>query len=177
MQEDILLVDEFLVERNETAFRQLYRSSTPAVYQLALRLSPNQQEAEDLVQKAWIVAIEKIDKFQRRSTFKTWLTGILINLCKEMQRKHAVHVNSIDDDNSPAQNRTASGTADKIDLENAIRSLSPGYREVLILHDIEGYTHKEIGELLEISSGTSKSQLFQARKILRTQLFDNYKTQ
>lgn len=176
MQDDNLLIDTFLSKRSESAFRQLYRSKTPALYQMALRLTSHRSDAEELVQRTWVVAIEKIKNFQRRSTLKTWLTGILINLLKEQIRKEI------------KQKKTEVGTAvdvvsanatslDAMDLEGAIKDLSPGYRQILVLHDIEGYTHKEIGELLDISAGTSKSQLFQARSILRKQLYDNYKNQ
>lgn len=177
MQEDNLLVDAFLADRSEVAFRQLYRSKTPALYQMALRLTANPQEAEELVQKTWVKAIEKISGFEGRSTLKTWLTGIVINLFREQTRKKSITVNSIEEDMSAPLASTSSGQLDKIDLENAIRQLSPGYKEILILHDIEGYTHQEIGELLKISAGTSKSQLFQARKKIRAQLFHNFKTQ
>lgn len=176
MQDDNFLIDAFLSERNERAFRQLYRNKTPALYQMALRLTTNRPDAEDLVQRTWMVAIEKIQNFQRRSTLKTWLTGILINLLREQVRKD-VKQKKTAEQAAVEKESTVATSLDTIDLEDAIKTLSPGYRQILVLHDIEGYTHKEIGELLEISSGTSKSQLFQARNILRKQLFDNYKTQ
>ncbi|MEO9803481.1 MAG: RNA polymerase sigma factor [Reichenbachiella sp.] len=176
MQDDNFLIDTFLSERSESAFRQLYRNKTPALYQMALRLTSDQLDAEELVQRTWVVAIEKIQHFRRRSTLKTWLTGILINLLKEQVRKEIKQKKTAEETAVDLVSETSTSLV-TMDLEEAIKSLSPGYRQILVLHDIEGYTHKEIGELLDISSGTSKSQLFQARSILRKQLFDNYKTQ
>lgn len=127
--------------------------------------------AEDLVQDTWIVAIQSLDRFEGKASFKSWLTGILINKFREYQRKNrdtltlAVLLQRAA--NSKSQNL-------HIDLKNAILQLPDGYREVLTLHDIEGFKHKEIARLLDIKEGTSKSQLFQARKAMR-QLLTGYK--
>ena len=174
MQDDNFLIDAFLLERSEDAFRQLYRHKTPALYQMAIRLTSQKIEAEELVQKTWIVAIEGLKGFQRKSTLKTWLTGILINLFREyirQDRRVKKTSNQIILDNRTVE----LSTPDSMDLENAIATLSPGYKEIIILHDVEGYTHKEIGEMLSISDGTSKSQLFQARKISRKYLYQDHK--
>ena len=88
MGNDHQLVENFLSERSEASFRTLYRSKTPELYALALRmLAQDDQAAQDILQETWIVAIEKLTEFQWRSSLKTWLTGILINLCKEKFRK------------------------------------------------------------------------------------------
>lgn len=173
MQNDDLLIDTFLSERSEDAFRHLYRNKTPALYQMALRLTSQKIDAEELVQKTWIIAIEKLQHFQRKSTLKTWLTGILINLFREHVRQDS-RIKKTSDEVVLDFKSEQPNTLDAIDLENAIDTLSPGYKEIVILHDIEGYTHKEIAELLSISDGTSKSQLFQARKILRKYLYENH---
>ncbi|MEO9965934.1 MAG: RNA polymerase sigma factor [Reichenbachiella sp.] len=174
--EDDKLIDAFLSSRSDEDFRQLYRNRTPALYQMALRLTADQLDAEELVQQTWVIAIEKIRHFQRRSTLKTWLTGIMINLLKEKVRKEVSQKKTLER-KGISQPQISSTSLDAIDLENAIKSLPIGYRQILILHDIEGYTHKEIGEMMDISDGTSKSQLFRARGILRNELYDNYKTQ
>ena len=174
MQGDNFLIDAFLLERSEDAFRQLYRHRTPALYQMALRLTSQKVEAEELVQKTWIVAIEKLKSFRRKSTLKTWLTGILINLFRENVRQDS-RVKKTSDQIILDNRSVESNASDVMDLENAIATLSPGYKEIIILHDVEGYTHKEIGEMLSISDGTSKSQLFQARKILKKYLHQDHK--
>ena len=167
---DRQLVQDFLTSRSEKAFRRLYREKTPHLYQMALRLTANNVfEAEELVQKMWIRAIKSLSGFQWQSTLKTWLTGILINLNKEEIKKEIAKKKVSDSLADPIET-TARNTISGYDLENALGKLPLGYRKVIILHDIEGYQHKEIAALLGIEEGTSKSQLFQARKALRTHL-------
>jgi len=176
MEKDKLLIDAFLSERSEAAFRQLYHGKTPALYQMALRLTAQSYEAEELVQKTWVIAIEKLENFRHKATLKTWLTGILINLFREHLRQEK-KLKKTDDELVLDSKSIQSSVLDAMDLENAIKQLSSGYREIILLHDVEGYTHKEIGEMLRISDGTSKSQLFQARRILRKYLYDNHTNQ
>jgi len=176
MENDNLLIDNFLTTRSESAFNQLYQYKTPALYQMALRLTAQNHEAEELVQKTWVVAIEKLQNFKGTSTLKTWLTGILINLFREHSRQEQ-KLKKTDDQSVLDAKFVEMSVPDAIDLENAILQLSPGYKEILLLHDVEGFTHKEIGAMLDISDGTSKSQLFQARKILRKYLNENHKIQ
>lgn len=127
--------------------------------------------AEDIVQESWVVAIQSLDRFAGKASFKTWLTGILINKFREHQRKNRDTVSLA----VLVQRPTAAKSQNlSIDLKNAILQLPDGYREVLTLHDIEGFKHKEIARLLNIKEGTSKSQLFQARKAMR-QLLTGYK--
>jgi RNA polymerase sigma-70 factor (ECF subfamily) len=96
---------------------------------------------------------------------KTWLTGILINRVRELKREHNRHNEEELPDEWPAAINARPG--DRIDLEQAVARLPDGYRYVLVLHDVEGYTHEEISALLEISVGTSKSQLYHARRAVR----------
>lgn len=129
--------------------------------------------AEDIVQETWVVAIQTLDRFEGKASFKTWLTGILINKFREHQRKNRGTLSLT----VLAQRPTTTKSQNlNIDLKNAILQLPDGYREVLTLHDIEGFKHKEIARLLNIKEGTSKSQLFQARKAMR-QLLTGYKIQ
>lgn len=129
--------------------------------------------AEDIVQETWVVAIQTLDRFAAKASFKTWLTGILINKFREYQRKNRDTVSLAVLVQRPTTTKSQNLN---IDLKNAILQLPDGYREVLTLHDIEGFKHKEIAQLLNIKEGTSKSQLFQARKAMR-QLLTGYKTQ
>lgn len=172
---DQRLVKRFLRTKDEKSFRLLYRRHTPALYPLAIRLVGGaESEAQDAIQEMWITACKSLERFEWRSSLRTWLTGILINRLHEVNReKWRRHEEQFPDNGLGA----AAGLTDQtdfgsttLDLEQLITRLPPGYRQVLALHDIEGYTHDEIGALLEISAGTSKSQLFQARKALRAML-------
>ena len=171
MQEDRQLVEDFLKFRSQQAFSRLYRAKTPHLYQMALRLTgQSSYEAEELIQQMWIVAIRRLEIFEWRSTLKTWLTGILINLNREVLNK-LVSKKKAEEGLETVQ-QVSHNTQSIYDLELALSTLAKGYRQVIILHDIEGYTHKEISAWLGISEGTSKSQLFQARKAMREALME-----
>ncbi len=174
---DRSLVESFLNDRCERAFRALYQRHTPVLYRVALRMSAGRRrDAEDIVQTTWIRAAERLSGFRWESALPSWLTGIALNCCREAIRRRARDdgdtLDGLDGPVSPARN----GSLGRIDLERAISRLPAGYREVLILHDIEGYTHAEIGSLLGIETGTSKSQLSRARRAVRTWLNDTRET-
>ena len=159
------LVDAVLAARDEEAFRALYHRHTPALYRLAIRLTADRDgRAEDLVQDCWIVATTRWSRFEWRSSLRTWLTGILLNMIREARR--AWHRESIDPGWHEATT-PAEPVDTRIDLEAAVMMLAAGYRAVFLLHDVEGYRHEEIADLLGIEVGTSKSQLARARRALR----------
>lgn len=162
-------VNLILRHRSETAFRELYKSKTPSLYRVALRLSGGYVVvAEDMIQEMWVAAIRKLPTFEWKSELKTWLTAILINISKEVYRDSITRERMLVFDDTPNH----SFDVQSIDLAKAIDSLPPGYRHVVVLHDVEGYKHHEIAEMLGINEGTSKSQLAQARKKLREFLSD-----
>jgi RNA polymerase sigma-70 factor, ECF subfamily len=164
-------VEAFLRSGDEASFRLLYRSHTPALYRLALRfLGSRDRDAEEAVQKTWILAVEGLRAFRWESSLRTWLGGITLNACRELLRRRMRERQAAggEPDSMAASARHRGG--DEIDLERGIAALPEGCREVLILHDIEGYTHEEIAGLLHIESGTSKSQLSRARQLLRSRL-------
>lgn len=137
---------------------------------MAYRLTGrNDRAADELIQDTWIRAIKKLESFKHKSTLTTWLIGILININREnfkaKIREKVYEDLSVEDPALTTENRI-----DLMDLESAIESLPNGYRQILILHDVEGFRHKDISEMLEISEGTSKSQLFQARRAIRKYL-------
>ena len=150
----------------EDAFRALYRAHTPALYALALRLTgSDQSEAEDLVQETWVRATRKMSAFRGESALRTWLCGVLVNVRRERVRSAWRMVGSLDiEPVSPARDDTA------FDLERAIATLPDGARDIFVLHDVYGYAHREIAELLGVVEGTSKSQLARARMLLRAAL-------
>lgn len=165
------LVDEFLKHRSEKAFSTLYTAKTPRLYKMALRLTGhNQHQAEELIQEMWFIAIKKLVSFEWRSELMTWLTGILINLSRSEKKQNARETRAQETLVADSEEEIEETRFSTDDLEHAMNKLSPGYRQVVILHDIEGYKHKEIAELLNFNEGTSKSQLHHARKALRLYL-------
>lgn len=152
---------------NEDAFRILYRRHTPHLYRFVLRfLNGNETEAEDVIQDTWLRAVRALDGFRWEAAFRTWITGIALNRARELLRKRKrtprEELPEVLPDPGPPPR-----VPDRVDLERAIAMLPDGYRTVLVLHDIEGFTHREISERLEIAAGTSRSQLHHARKAVR----------
>jgi len=157
------LIDGFLRHRSEREFRLLYRRYATGMHRLAVHLvNYDRLLADDVVQEAWITAVKKLDTYRGASSFKTWLTGILIYKVKEQQRALRRATGEALNADVAQPNSGYPGIA--VDLQRSLAGLSEGYHQVLVLHDAEGYTHQEIAELLGISEGTSKSQLFHARK-------------
>ena len=163
---DRMLIQAFLKDRGEAAFRQLYRRHTPRMLRLSRRLAARTQiNSEDVVQEAWVRAIRQLDGFEGRSTLSSWLGGIVVNVVREQRRKA--------ESAQPAELEVPAPWPDPVStlvLSEGLRALSPGYRSIITLHDIAGFTHAEIGEILRIDVGTSKSQLARARQRLRAAL-------
>src|SRR5688572_6791136 len=163
------LVEGYLRRQDEDTFRRLYRRHTPVLYLMALRLMGGTgRGAEDAVQEAWIRALRGLASFRWEASLRTWLTGITIRVCRESLRRQAGRFEPLPFEAAGAPSDHGKGA--RIDLERAVRMLPDGAREVLVLHDIEGLTHEEIGDRLGIQDGTSKSQLHKARKMLRVLL-------
>jgi RNA polymerase sigma-70 factor (ECF subfamily) len=161
------LAEAYLATRDEAAFRALYRRHAPALWRMALRLSRGaEEEARDVVQETWTRAADRLDTFRWESSLRTWLISIALNCSRERIRREARETPVEDFEN------TAAGAIaiEPIDLARAIDELPDGYRRVLVLHDLEGYTHDEIGRLLGVEAGTSKSQLHRARASVRARL-------
>jgi len=150
---------------DEAAFLSLYRQHTPRLFAVVLRMLGRRPDAEDAVQEAWLRAVRSLSGFRRDSSFATWLTGIGVRCALEIIRKR-----SPADTKDPVEGATVSAPDLAFDLDRAIAELPDGYRVVLVLHDVEGFTHQEISGLLGVEPGTSKSQLFHARRALRLRL-------
>jgi RNA polymerase sigma-70 factor (ECF subfamily) len=162
---DRRLVGAYLERRDEASFVALYRAHTRALYRMAWRaggLSP--EEVEEVVQEAWTRAVVRLPSFRFDAALRTWLIGILIRCTLERARRgsRAGTVGAVADE--PSGHTTPDLS---VDLERAIARLPDGMREVFLLHDVEGLTHEEIGKCLDVTAGTSKSQLFAARKRLQ----------
>jgi RNA polymerase sigma-70 factor (ECF subfamily) len=162
---DEVLVRKYLRRRDERSFRELYRRHAPSIYALALRLSASEADAHDATQETWLRGCSALPAFEWRSTLRTWLSGILINCVREQSRKREREQQA-----HLAEDwiETVADSSGALNLEQTIAQLPDGYRHVLTLHDVEGHTHEEISRLLNISVGTSKSQLHHARRAVRT---------
>jgi RNA polymerase sigma-70 factor, ECF subfamily len=166
--DDYRLVASVLRDRDERAFRELYRRHTPALYLLALRLLGRRaSQAEDVVQDVWIRALRGLPTFSWASTLRTWLSGIVVNRCREVARRGGREDRALAAWAVEAT-EVAAWNPQTVALERAIAALPDGGREVLVLHEIYGYTHREIALMLGIAVGTSKSQLHDARRAVRS---------
>jgi RNA polymerase sigma-70 factor, ECF subfamily len=159
---------------DQAAFEQLYRAEVGRVYALCLRLTTDAARAEELTQDAFVRAWERLASFRGESAFSSWLYRLTVNvvfLSQRASRRRALRVFSTDDPAALERPVEASSTAaGELDLERAIATLPPGAREVFVLHDVQGYRHHEIAQLTGIAVGTSKAQLFRARRLLREAL-------
>lgn len=148
----------------------LYDRHTPRILGLALRLiGGDLSSAEDVVHDVWIRAVERLPGFRWESSLSTWLGGFVVNAVRDRVRSERRESIGVEDHYS-ADDLALLEAADRLDLEKAIAALPHGFRQVLVLHDVEGYTHEEIAALLEIAPGTSKSQLARARGAVRRAL-------
>ena len=153
--------------RDEDSFLQLYRAHTPALFRMAWRLGGlSATDVEDVVQETWLRAARSLDRFRLQSSLRTWLTSVLINCMHEARRRTKESAG----DEQPEPVAPARSANLQMDIERAVASLPSGMREVFVLYDVEGFTHDEIAAALNIHAGTSKSQLFTARRKLRSAL-------
>ncbi len=165
------------------AFEKIYRHHHQRVYLLCLRMVRDTSQAEDLTQEVFIQLFRKINTFRNDSLFSTWLYRLTVNQVLMHFRKPVVkRERTTDDGDTPiesvkgTENPSRMAVIDRIALNEAIAQLAPGYRTVLILHDVEGYEHAQISKMLGCAVGTSKSQLHKARLKLRALLTGQQKT-
>jgi len=159
------------------AFEELYRAHAGRLYSVAFRMVGNAADAEDLLQEIFLSAHRKLESFRGESTLGTWLYRLAVNLCLDYLRSRAgraSHLTDPLDDEpglpEPGGRSLADRTVSKMDLERALAQLPVGCRTAFVLHDVEGLEHKEIGEVMGIAEGTSKSQVHKARLRLRSLL-------
>lgn len=162
---------------DEEAFAALFDVHKRRVYSLCLRMTGDTAEAEDLAQEAFLQLFRKIATFRGESAFSTWLHRLVVNVVLMHLRKKGLQQVSLDEPDASQDepvkreygddDRRLLHSIDRITLSRAIEGLPPGYRAVLVLHDVEGYEHNEIAQILNCSVGNSKSQLHKARLKLR----------
>jgi RNA polymerase sigma-70 factor (ECF subfamily) len=151
------------------AFQRLYRLHVGRVYGAVYRLAGyDHARAEDLTQDAFVRAWQKLDGFRHESAFGTWLYRLAVNVAlMDIRARSADPVSAMDEDSLPDHGETPFCAAEREELERAIGKLPPRARAVLVLHDIEGWRHEDIGAELGMAVGSSKAQLHRARGLLR----------
>jgi RNA polymerase sigma-70 factor (ECF subfamily) len=149
----------------------LYERHAPRVYAIVRRLAGDDEQAADWAQEAWIRVVRALPGFRGESRFTTWLHRIAVNAALQGQRVNKRQDGRFESyDRLPEIGVASVSPMTRLALERAVDRLPTGMRRVLVLHDIEGYTHEEIGEMLGVNPGTCKSQLFKARAKLREML-------
>ena len=159
---------------NMTAFEEVYNRHHRRVYSICLRMLQNATEAEDLTQDVFIQLHRKIGSFRGDSAFTTWLHRLTVNqVLMHFRKRNVKFEKTTEEGETPVQvvggteNPRKMPVVDKIAIEDAIDKLPNGYKNVFVLHDVEGYEHEEVARILGCSVGTSKSQLHKARLKLR----------
>ena len=155
------------------AFERLYRDNERKVFALCLRMSSDGALAEELTQEVFVRAWRKLGSFRGDSAFSSWLYPLAVNVAlseRRSRRRRDARIFATDDpaglERAPWTPRPEAG----FDLQKAMAALPPGARAVFVLHDVEGRTHDEIAAMLNLATGTSKAQLFRARRLLREAL-------
>lgn len=153
---------------DESALHALYRRYAPRVYAVVRRFAGDDALAEDWAQEAWIRVFRALPGFRGEAAFSTWLHRVAVNSALQGHRTRARHDGR---ETSLAPDEAGAARPDplalRMSLESALERLPDGMRRVLVLHDVEGFTHDEIGEMMGVAAGTSKSQLFKARAKMR----------
>lgn len=164
-----------VVDGDPAAQRELYESHVDRIYRLAFRLAGEDELARDFTQLTFIRAFERIGDFRFESSLATWLHTIGVSVALNGLRK----MKTARSREAPIEAAASIGAVAreaepdlKVRLRNAIDGLSEKYRTVFLMHDVEGFTHEEIGATLGIPAGTSKTRLFQGRAKLREALAD-----
>ena len=165
-----------------SAFECIYRLHSRRAYNLCLRMVGNATEAEDLTQDIFLQVFRKIHTFRGEAAFSTWLHRLVVNIVLMRLRKKKPAQTSLEETTEPNEeickppkefggpDLRLSGLMDRLNIDRALGQLPLGYRSVFVLHDVQGYEHNEIAEILGCSVGNSKSQLHKARMRLRQKL-------
>ena len=166
-----------LIERarlgERRAFETLYRENVGRVYALCLRMSGDADRAEELTQDVFVRAWSRLSSFRGDSQFSTWLHRIAVNAVLQKRRgdkRRELRVETRDARDLAEAPAMRVSTAERMDLERAVAALPEGARAVFLLHDVQGYKHHEIADMMGLAVGTTKAQLHRARRLLREAL-------
>lgn len=169
--------DEQLIEgclNNESYYQELlYKRFAPKMFGVCMRFAKNQMEAEDIMQEGFIKVYSYLKTFRKEGSLEGWIRRTIINTAINLYKKNYKYLQDTALDQAGKAAAEEEGVLDKLSLKellNLIQELPDGYRIVFNLNVMEGYTHREIGEMLEISENTSKSQLSRARNALQKKI-------
>lgn len=157
------------MEGNRRMQEELYRRFSPRMYAVCLRYAGNAEEAEDILQEGFIKVFKKLDSFRSEGSFEGWVRRIFVNTAIEhfRRKRYLMPVTEKEENTIEGKYTSVLDELGAKDIMALIQDLSPGYRTVFNMYVVEGYTHKEIADMLGISEGTSKSQLSRAKMILQ----------
>ncbi|MFO7446072.1 MAG: RNA polymerase sigma factor [Ignavibacteriaceae bacterium] len=171
VEEEIHLVKESQ-NGNSAAFEKLYHLNVKRVYALCIRITSKSDIAEELTQDVFVRAWDNIKSFRGESLFSTWLHRLAVNVVLvhlRTQKRRLARFQSLSEIFS-LRKKVEAPTARGVDIEKAIEALPNKAKIIFLLHDVEGYKHTEIAEMMKLSPGTTKAQLHRARKLLRKAL-------
>jgi RNA polymerase sigma factor (sigma-70 family) len=173
VEDERALIRRIQQNREAEAYAMIYKQYVNRIYPLALRMSGDRVRAEELTQDIFVRAWEKIGLFRGESSFYTWLYRLAVNVIlqseRSRKRRNRREPACADPGMTIAADENGSPDA-RIDLERAVARLPAGARSVLLLHDLEGLTHREIARLTGTTVGACKAQLHRARRLLRGEL-------
>jgi RNA polymerase sigma factor (sigma-70 family) len=160
---------QMAIQDDEKAFREIYDMLSGKMYSLCVRYTGNSHDADDVFQEGLIRLYRNLNKYQGTGSFEGWARRIFVNSCLDYlkSKQKLLYAELSDNTDVPTSDLSGIDKLSQADLLKVIQKLPSGYRLVVNLYLVEGYNHKEIGEMLGISEGTSKSQLSRARVILQ----------
>ena len=174
-----MVSEEELIDRclnnDQQASEDFYKRFAPKMYGVCMRFAKNQMEADDILQEGFIKVFTNLKTFRNEGSLEGWVRKTIVNTAINLYKKNLKHLKDTDLEHAEVVQNIEQNSLDKIavqELLNIIRELPTGYRVVFNLNVIEGYSHKEISQLLEISENTSKSQLSRARQALQKKLME-----
>jgi len=152
---------------------ELYLRFSPKMYAVCFRYAANATDAQDLLQEGFIKVYRNLHRFRAEGSFEGWIRRVFVNTSIEHYRKKSIQLSTVSEKEEATIEDSDISALDQMaekDILAIIQELSPGYKTVFNLYVVEGYSHKEIGDILGISEGTSKSQLARAKSILQKKI-------
>jgi RNA polymerase sigma-70 factor (ECF subfamily) len=163
------------LSNDQQAHEDFYKRFAPKMYGVCMRFAKNQMEADDILQEGFIKVFTNLKSFRNEGSLEGWVRKTIVNTAINLYKKNIKHLKDTGLDQAEVVQNFDQNSLDKISVQellNIIRDLPPGYRVVFNLNVIEGYSHKEISQLLDISENTSKSQLSRARLALQKKIIE-----